>query len=114
VSQVPTEPPPAPEVTTEELATARSSGAFVLDVRRVEEYEERHVPGVVLIPLDQLGARLDEVPRDRAVWVICASGGRSMTAATALRGVGHDAVSVAGGTNRWAEEGRPIETGTPG
>lgn len=88
-------------------------GVFVLDVRRDDEYAEKHVPGVVLIPLDQLGARVDEVPRDRAVWVICAAGARSMNAATALRGAGVDAVSVAGGTNKWVEEGRPFETRSP-
>jgi rhodanese-related sulfurtransferase len=112
VSQVPADPPPAPEVTIDQLAAALEDGAYVLDVRRVEEYEEKHVPGVVLIPLDQLGGRVDEVPTDRQVWVICAVGGRSMSAATALRGAGVDAVSVAGGTNKWVEEGRPFETGS--
>ena len=103
---------PPPEVTTAELAAALDSeGAFVLDVRRADEYAEKHLPGVVLIPLDELGARVDEVPTDRTVWVVCAVGGRSLKAAHALRGVGIDAVSVAGGTNRWVEEGRPFDTG---
>jgi rhodanese-related sulfurtransferase len=88
------------------------SGAYVLDVRRAEEYAEKHIPGVVLIPLDELGARVDEVPADRPVWVVCAAGARSLNAATALRGAGIDAVSVAGGTNKWVEEGRPFETGS--
>ena len=105
-------PPAAPEVTTDELATAMELGAFVLDVRRDEEYAEKRVPGAVLIPLDQLGARVDEVPKDKPVWVVCAVGARSLKAATALRGVGVDAVSVAGGTNKWVEEGRPFESGS--
>lgn len=69
------------------------------------------MPGVVLMPLEQLNDRYAEVPTDRQVWVICAAGGRSMTAATALRAVGLDAVSVAGGTNKWVELGHPYETG---
>jgi rhodanese-related sulfurtransferase len=112
VSQVPSDAPPAPEVTTDELAAALDSeGAFVLDVRRDEEFAEKHIPGVVLIPLAELGGRIDEVPTDRVVWVVCAVGARSLKAATALRSTGIDAVSVAGGTNRWVEEGRPFETG---
>ncbi len=111
MSNDPATPSPAPEVSTDELASALDSGAYVLDVRRDDEYAEKHVPGVVLIPLDQLGARVAEVPTDCPVWVICAAGARSMNAATALRGVGVDAVSVAGGTNKWVEEGRPFETG---
>ncbi len=112
MSNSPATPSPAPEVTTDELAAALDSGAYVLDVRRDEEFAEKHVPGVVLIPMDQLGARVDELPTDREVWVICAVGGRSLKAATALRGAGIDAVSVAGGTNKWVEEGRPFDTGS--
>lgn len=105
-------PSPAPEVTTDELASALESGVFVLDVRENDEYAEKHVPGAVLIPRGQLVGRLAEVPTDRPVWVICAAGVRSMMAAVELRGAGVDAVSVAGGTNKWVEEGRPFETGS--
>ena len=106
-----TTPPKAPEVTTDELAEALDAGAVLIDVRRSDEYAEKRVPGAVLIPLDELGARVDEVPGDGTVFVICAVGGRSLTAATALNGIGRTTVSVAGGTNKWANEGRPIETG---
>ena len=100
----------APEVTTADLAAARESGAQVLDVRTDEEWSGGHVPGARHIPLDQLEARLEEIPKDERIYVICAGGGRSMKAATALVGAGLDAVNVAGGTNQWIEEGRPIET----
>ena len=43
--------------------------------------------------------------------MICASGGRSLTAATALVNAGYHAVSVAGGTKGWIEQGRPYVTG---
>jgi rhodanese-related sulfurtransferase len=103
----------APEVTTAELAAARDAGdAFVLDVRRPDEYAAGRVPGVHLLPLNELAARWEaEIPKDQRIWVICAVGGRSVTAAKALIGAGIDAVSVAGGTRRWAEEGREIERG---
>ena len=105
--------PQAPEVGFDELATALEGGAFLLDVRMPEEYEEAHVPGAVLIPLPELSRRAREVPQDRTVYVICASGGRSLTAAEALNGAGWDAVSVAGGTKGWAAEGRPVSSGAP-
>lgn len=103
--------PKAPEVTTAQLAAALAQGAMLIDVRRPDEFAEKRVPGAVLIPLDQLGERVDEVPADGTVYLICAAGARSLNAAAALNGIGKSTVSVAGGTNRWAEEGRPIETG---
>lgn len=98
------------EVTIDQLADALKDNAFILDVRRDEEYAEAHVPGVVHIPMDQLDARLDEIPKDQMIWVICAVGGRSLRVANALVQAGYDAVSVAGGTNQWVDEGRPVES----
>ncbi len=99
----------APEVTTADLAGARDSGAEVLDVRTDDEWNTGHIPGVRHIPLDQLGERSEELPKDRRIYVVCATGARSMKAATALIGAGLDAVNVAGGTKQWIEEGRPVE-----
>lgn len=102
---------PAPEVDLDELAVAMAQGAPLIDVRTPEEYVTARVPGARLIPLDELSARVDEVPKGRRVYVICAVGGRSLAAATALNRAGFDTVSVAGGTIKWVEEGRPAETG---
>ena len=101
----------APEVDLDEMQRALDAGDVVVDVREQDEYERAHVPGVRLIPLSQLQERWEEIPKDGRVYVVCQAGGRSLTAATALRQVGLDAVSVAGGTGKWQEEGRPIETG---
>ncbi len=103
--------PQAPEVGTDELAEALERGAKLVDVRMPDEYEVMHVPGAVLIPLPELAARTEEVPRGERVYVICASGGRSAVATEALNGAGWDAVSVTGGTKAWADEGRPLHTG---
>jgi rhodanese-related sulfurtransferase len=83
----------------------------VLDVRNPDEYETAHVPGAVLIPLGELQARQDEIPRADPLYVICAVGGRSLTAASALVGAGYRAVSVSGGTNGWIEQGGEVVTG---
>lgn len=99
------------EVDLETFAAAHSSGAAVLDVRNPDEYEEKHVPGAVLIPLGELATRADEIPAGDPLYVICAAGGRSLRAAQALAEAGYPALSVAGGTNGWAAAGRPVVTG---
>ena len=93
------------------MQRALDAGDVVIDVREPDEYERAHVPGVRLIPLSQLQERWGEIPAGGRVYVVCQAGARSLNAATALRQAGLDAVSVAGGTGKWQEEGRPIETG---
>src|SRR5207302_1588892 len=90
------------DVLEAQLAEATARGAGVLDVREPEEYAEAHIPGVVHIPLSQLGNRLQEIPSTRPLYVVCAVGARSLMAATALQNqAGIEAISVAGGTNAW-------------
>jgi rhodanese-related sulfurtransferase len=103
----------APEVGFDELEVALRDGKVVVDVRERDEYERAHIVGVRLIPMSELEQRWKEIPADDRVYVICQSGARSLNAATALRQAGVDAVSVAGGTGRWAKEGRPVESGPP-
>ncbi|HLJ81039.1 MAG TPA: rhodanese-like domain-containing protein, partial [Ktedonobacterales bacterium] len=106
-----TEPPDVPEISIDTLA-ARPSRANVLDVREPEEYAAGHVPGAASLPQSELATRLDEVPRDRPVLVICQSGARSRRSAQFLARMGYaDVASVAGGTAAWREAGRPVEGG---
>lgn len=106
-------PAQAPQVGFDELAEALEAGSPLVDVRMPDEYDEMHVPGAVLLPLPELAQRADEVPKGERVYVICASGGRSLAAAEALNNAGWDTVSVAGGTKGWAAEGRAVLTGLP-
>lgn len=106
------QPADVPEVDVDTFADALAAGAPVVDVREPYEYVAGHVPGAQLISIGELGARLGEVPTDGTVYVICASGHRSRSAAEALRQqAGIDAVNVAGGTGAWAQSGREIVTG---
>jgi molybdenum cofactor guanylyltransferase len=100
-----------PEISVAELA-ARQADAWILDVRQPDEYEEGHVPGAVLIPLDQLNDRHAEVPTDADVYVVCRSGGRSAAAVQALNGAGYRTTNVAGGTMAWIEAGHPVVSGS--
>jgi rhodanese-related sulfurtransferase len=102
---------PVPEIDVSELARRRESGAPLLDVRQPAEYEESHVPGAVLIPLDELVERVDEVPEQDQVLVICRTGARSAKAVEFLNRSGYDSVNVAGGTLAWIEAGQPVVTG---
>ncbi|WP_370325404.1 rhodanese-like domain-containing protein [Euzebya sp.] len=66
----------------------------VLDVRRDLERQGSHLPGSLHIPLQDLLARLDEVPEDVEVWVHCAAGYRASLAASLLRRAGRRTVLV--------------------
>jgi molybdopterin/thiamine biosynthesis adenylyltransferase/rhodanese-related sulfurtransferase len=97
------------EVTTEE-AQARLDRSLVLDVREPEEYEQGAIPGSVHIPRGHLESQVEgKVPdREGPILVICGSGFRSAFAAKTLQDLGYqDVASVAGGFNRWKDEGRP-------
>lgn len=100
-----------PETDLQTFAAAHADGAFVVDVREPFEYVTGHVPGAQPMPLTQVHARLGDLPRTEPVYVICASGNRSMAAAGWMRAAGVDAISVAGGTGAWASQGRPVVRG---
>ena len=100
-----------PEIDITELARLRAGGAVLIDVREPDEYTAAHVPGAALVPLATVPERVDEVPTEGTVYVICAKGARSRRAAEYYRAKGIDAVNVAGGTNAWVEAGHPTATG---
>lgn len=98
-----------PQITVSELAALHAQGVPVVDVREPHEHAKVRVPGVRHIPLGQVPERVDEVPTDATVYVICAGGGRSAKAVEHMRARGIDAVNVAGGTHGWIEAGFPTE-----
>lgn len=100
-----------PTIDVTELARQRASGAVLIDVRQPAEYAEAHVPGAVLLPLDQLADRLGDVPQSGAVYVICRTGGRSQMGAQFLLQHGVDAINVTGGTLAWIDAGHQVATG---
>jgi len=72
-------------------------GQFLLDVRNPQELEVESVPGAVNIPLPQLRSRLEELPRDREILVICRSGQRAYYATRILLQNGFQARDLSGG-----------------
>ncbi len=100
------------DVSVQKAAELREDGAFVLDVRTPEEWDQVHIPGAALIPLDQLAGRVNEVPKDQPVLVYCRSGNRSQTGRDILLAAGYEQVtSMTGGITAWAAAGYPTETG---
>ena len=98
-----------PTIDGAEVQARLDAGWTLLDVRTDEEWGQGRIPGSVHIPMDQLIARIDEVP-EQAICV-CAVGGRSAQVTQYLTGVGRDAVNLDGGVYAWAEAGRPLEDG---
>jgi rhodanese-related sulfurtransferase len=93
------------------FAAAHRDGAAVIDVREPAEYMAGHVPGAQLVPMAALPGHLAALPRTAPVYVICASGNRSLVAAGLLARAGVDARSVAGGTSAWIRAGHPVVRG---
>lgn len=97
-------------VSVNEAYEMSQKGAFVLDVRTPEEWNEFHAPNSTLIPLDQLTSRLNEVPRDRQIVVVCRSGNRSQQGRDILLNAGFEQVtSMTGGLSEWRASGFPVE-----
>jgi len=88
-------------------------GTILLDVRTRNEYVKGHIDGSTLVPLDQLQASLSLIAAAQApVIVICHSGSRASSAATALRRSGKTDVHVlGGGVSSWAGHGRKLVPG---
>ncbi|MDX8396951.1 MAG: rhodanese-like domain-containing protein [Mariprofundaceae bacterium] len=81
-----------------------------LDVRTAKEYAQGHVPGAINIPVQELAERLNEVPKDKRVYVYCESGVRAGHASKLLVKSGITNIeNVPASMKGWREAGYPIE-----
>lgn len=71
--------------------------ALLVDVRDPDEFEEGHIPGALNLPLNQIRHRLDELPRDREIWLYCGVGQRAYYATRALLQNGYRVKNLPGG-----------------
>lgn len=101
------------EATPSEAHTGVSGdGALLVDVREPHEWRAGRAAGARHIPLGELARRAGELPKERPIYLICASGNRSKVAAELLRRAGFDRpINVSGGTGAWMRAQLPVERG---
>lgn len=78
------------QVTVDKVRELVENGSTIIDVRERYEYERGHIKGAVNIPLSELRDRMNEIPRDRPVYLHCRTGQRSYNATLALQNIGFD------------------------
>ena len=92
---------------------ASPSPPLLLDVRTAEEFAAGHVPGALLVPIQELEARIAELAsyKQRGVVSYCEVGGRAGKASELLRKAGFANVRLLDGSmRRWRDEGREVVT----
>lgn len=102
----------AREITSREAKSLleKNKKVFLLDVRTPDERRQGHIAGSVLIPIDAMGARIGEVPRNRPVLVYCTVGARSGVVAQELARMGYPEVyNMKDGIYGWYRNGFPIQ-----
>lgn len=109
-------PPGIPTVDVTEADRRRQDAArpaLVIDVREPNEFETvRLESGVALVPMSRFAERWQELPKDRPLLIMCASGGRSAAATAHLVRNGYgDVANVAGGISEWERSGLPVRRG---
>ncbi|MEK6815069.1 MAG: rhodanese-like domain-containing protein [Nitrospirota bacterium] len=80
----------------------------LLDIRNPWEVQVARIEGATHIPMAELQYRLEEIPKDKEVFMVCHTGRRSLTATMFLRQAGMDNVrNLAGGIDAWSREVDP-------
>ena len=80
------------QVNVDKVRQLVEDGAYIIDVRERMEYENGHINGAINIPLSELRDRVNEIPKDKTVYLHCRTGQRSYNAALALQNLGFDNV----------------------
>jgi len=99
-------------ITASDYMQMRREAHTLLDVRQPGEWNSGHPKAAMHIPLGEVATRMREIEQDKPVVVICASGNRSVMAATALAKAGFDSVyNFSGGMGAWRSAGLPVKSG---
>jgi rhodanese-related sulfurtransferase len=101
-----------PEIDIHEAKKRVDNGALLVDVREQNEFDELRISGSVLVPLSELQARYEELPKDKEIIMQCRSGARSGRSTEFLLANGYtNVVNMTGGILAWNEAGLPVESG---
>ena len=102
-------------VAPEAHALMQTGTLTVLDVRTADEFKQGHIDKALLIPVDQLSQRIQELShlKEKKILVYCRSGGRSASAVRILRAHGFiDIVNLQGGIMSWMSGNLPVVGGS--
>ena len=91
------------------------NGVLLVDVREKDEVSELayDVPNIINIPLSEFEERINEIPKDKDVVMVCKGGERSLRAAVFLVNHGYDkVVKMQHGIARWVQKGFPTKGNT--
>jgi rhodanese-related sulfurtransferase len=103
-----------PHISVADAYPKYQQGVFFLDVRTQAEWDQAHIANSTLIPLDELQNRLNELPKDQDIVVVCLSGHRSEEGVTILQNAGFSrARCMSGGLTAWKAAGYPLEGSSP-
>jgi rhodanese-related sulfurtransferase len=92
-----------------EVASRAKEGAVaVVDVRTVSEYRAGHIAGSLNVPMDEIESRLEDIPTEKPVVVVCQSGQRSEMVRGRLHGRLRELVCLEGGMTAWEGQGLPV------
>ncbi len=85
---------------------------FLLDIRKKEDFDEKHIPTSIHCPWDEVGEFIEDdiFKKDEPIIVICYSGQTAGQTVGILRAMGYDACSLKGGINiGWKNDNLPLE-----
>lgn len=80
------------QINVDKVRALVESGSYIIDVREIMEFENGHIKGAVNIPLSELRERINEIPKDKPVYLHCRTGQRSYNAVLALQNLGYNNV----------------------
>ena len=83
---------------------------LLVDVRTPDEFSSGYIPGAKNIALQEIGQKMNQIPKDKPVVIYCRSGNRSAHAAQMLMKAGYEDVYDLGGIIDWAAHGLPVKT----
>lgn len=95
------------DIGPEDLKQMMSSdkNLIIVDVREKEEFAEGHITGAQLVPLSEFQSRVNELPKDKKIVLVCLSGSRSSQAAAYMAQLGYQHVyNLTGGLSAWPYE----------
>jgi len=88
------------------------NGTEFIDVREQDEFNEIRIPGAKLIPMSEMNARWQEIPKDKDVVVYCHVGSRSASLVFQLNSMGYtNLLNLKNGIYEWYQNQFPVETG---